>query len=192
MAELALVVVAATLVNNLTMVQSLGVGSLIRGTQRLDDAVAVSLATGAVIMTTAAATLPLERYVLLPLDVPYLRLIAFALTVVFAARGLATAIRRLGSSTRTARVDADLLTANGAVLGVALLNVTAGRSFIAAACYAFGAALGFGLVLVQFAGIPERLARADVPGPFRGHAITFVTAGIVSLAFLGFAGFARL
>ena len=107
MAELALVVVAATLVNNLTMVQSLGVGSLIRGTQRLDDAVAVSLATGAVIMTTAAATLPLERYVLLPLDVPYLRLIAFALTVVFAARGLATAIRRLGSSTRTARVDAD-------------------------------------------------------------------------------------
>jgi H+/Na+-translocating ferredoxin:NAD+ oxidoreductase subunit A len=78
------------------------------------------------------------------------------------------------------------------VLGVALLNSTASRSFVAALFYGAGAALGFGLALALLAGLRERLQRADVPAPFRGAAITFVTAGILSLAFLGFTGFARL
>jgi electron transport complex protein RnfA len=78
------------------------------------------------------------------------------------------------------------------VLGVALLNSAASRSLVAAVLYGVGAALGFGLALVLFAGLRERLERTDVPAPFRGAAIAFVTAGILSLAFLGFAGFARL
>ena len=85
-----------------------------------------------------------------------------------------------------------LIASNCAVLGVALLNTTASRSFVAALFYAAGAALGFGLALALFAGLRERLAYADVPVAFRGAPIAFVTAGILSLAFMAFAGFARL
>jgi electron transport complex protein RnfA len=85
-----------------------------------------------------------------------------------------------------------LIASNCAVLGVALLNSTASRSMIAALFYGAGAALGFGLALALLAGLRERMRYADVPRPFRGHAIAFVTAGILSLGFLGFTGFARL
>jgi electron transport complex protein RnfA len=81
---------------------------------------------------------------------------------------------------------------NGAVLGVALINTAASRSFVAALFYGAGAALGFGLALMLFAAMRERIALADVPVAFRGAPITFVTAGILSLAFMAFAGFARL
>ena len=85
-----------------------------------------------------------------------------------------------------------LLASNCALLGVALLNSAASRSFVAALFYAAGASLGFGLALALLAGLRERLEHSDVPLPFRGAAIVFVTAGILSLAFLGFTGFARL
>ena len=85
-----------------------------------------------------------------------------------------------------------VLASNCALLGVELLNSTASRSFVAALFYGAGASLGFGLALALIAGLRERLQHADVPLPFRGAAIVFVTAGILSLAFLGFAGFARL
>ena len=85
-----------------------------------------------------------------------------------------------------------LIASNCALLGVALLNSAASRSFVAALFYGAGASVGFGIALALIAGLRERIARADVPMPFRGAAIVFVTAGILSLAFLGFAGFARL
>jgi electron transport complex protein RnfA len=81
-----------------------------------------------------------------------------------------------------------LITTNCAVLGVALLNINKEHSFMQALFYGFGAALGFSLVLVLFAALRERLAVADVPKPFKGPAIGMVTAGMMSLAFLGFAG----
>ena len=81
-----------------------------------------------------------------------------------------------------------LITTNCAVLGVALLNITASRSFVEATLYGAGAAMGFSLVLVLFAAMRERLAAADVPAPFKGPAIGMITAGLMSLAFMGFAG----
>jgi electron transport complex protein RnfA len=81
---------------------------------------------------------------------------------------------------------------NCAVLGVALINTAASRSFVAALFYGTGAAVGFGLVVTVFAALRERVALADVPMVFRGAPITFITAGILSLAFMAFAGFARL
>ena len=85
-----------------------------------------------------------------------------------------------------------LVATNCAVLGVALINTAASRSFVAALFYGTGAALGFALALALFAGLRERVATADVPIAFRGAPITFVTAGILSLAFMAFTGFARL
>jgi electron transport complex protein RnfA len=84
-----------------------------------------------------------------------------------------------------------LIATNCAVLGVALLNVQESNSFVQSVFYGFGAAIGFALVLVIFAALRERLEAADVPPAFRGTAIALMTAGIMSLAFMGFSGMAR-
>ncbi len=193
MSDLALVVIAAALVNNLVLVQSLGVDALFGASGRVETAVGTAFATGLVLTIAAVVTYIVELYVLVPFELPYLRLIAFMAVVVLAVQCMDTVARR--TSPLTAQLlggQIPLVTANSAVLGVALLNSTASRSLAASLCYGVGAALGFGLALVLFAGLRERLAHADVPVPFRGTAIAFVTAGILSLAFLGFAGFARL
>ena len=85
-----------------------------------------------------------------------------------------------------------LITTNCAVLGVALLNINLGHNFLQSALYGFSAAVGFSLVMVLFAAIRERLAVADVPAPFRGNAIALITAGLMSLAFMGFSGLVKL
>lgn len=193
MAELALVVIAAALVNNLVLVQTLGVCPLFVASGRVETAIVTALVTGLVLTIAAVSTHLVERYVLSPFELSYLRLIAFVVIVAVAARGTNVIARRTSPLLAAlSGLEAPLVTANCAVLGVALLNSTASRSLVAALAYAVGAALGFGLALVLFAGLRDRLARSDVPAPFRGAAIAFVTAGILSLAFLGFAGFARL
>lgn len=193
MHELALVLIAAALVNNLVLVQSLGVCPLFSASGRVDTAVGTALVTGLVLTIAAALTHVIERYVLIPFELPYLRLIAFVIVVAVAVRCTDAIARRTSPLlTQLLGAQTSLVTANCAVLGVALLNSTASRSLVAAIFYGVGAAIGFGIALVLFAGLRERLAHADVPGPFRGAAIAFVTAGILSLGFLGFAGFARL
>ncbi|HVY63599.1 MAG TPA: Rnf-Nqr domain containing protein [Gammaproteobacteria bacterium] len=193
MTELALIVIAAALVNNLVLVQSLGVYPMFGASERVDGAIGVAIATGVLLVTAAVLAHAAERYVLAPLDLPYLRLIAFVAAIGVATAG-ANALTRHASPRLRQRLglDGPLVTANCVALGVALLNSAASRSLVAALFYAIGAALGFGLAVVLFAGLRERVAQADVPEPFRGPAILFVTAGILSLAFLGFAGFARL
>ena len=84
-----------------------------------------------------------------------------------------------------------LITTNCAVLGVALLNVQIGHGFIESALYGFGAAVGFSLVLVLFSTLRERLVAADVPAAFQGVPIALITAGLMALAFMGFAGMVR-
>jgi electron transport complex protein RnfA len=120
-------------------------------------------------------------------------LLAFVLVIGAAVQLTDVLIRRFSPLLhRLLGLYIPLIASNCAVLGVALLNSTASRSFVAALFYGAGAALGFGLALALFAGLRERLVDADVPVAFRGAAIAFVTAGILSLGFLGFTGFARL
>jgi electron transport complex protein RnfA len=192
-AELLLIALGAALVNNFVLVQLLGVCPFIGGSQRVEGAIGMSLAMGLVLTLTAGATQLVDRYVLRPYDLEYLRLFAL-LAVVGAAVGITElAIRRFSPLLqRVLGLYIPLVATNCAVLGVALINTAASRSFIAALFYGAGAALGFGLVLTMFAALRERVAATDVPIAFRGAPITFVTAGILSLAFLAFAGFARL
>lgn len=193
MAELALIVVAATLVNNLVLVQSLGVSAFFAASARVEGALGMALVTGLALTLTAALAHVVDRYVLAPLELPYLKLIAFVAAVTLSTPCAIAAARVCSSWLRPLRdVPAPLVMTSSALLGVALLNSAASRSLVASLSYAVGAALGFGVALVLFAGLRERLQRTDVPAPFRGAAIAFVTAGILSLAFLGFAGFARL
>jgi electron transport complex protein RnfA len=123
----------------------------------------------------------------------YLRLISFILVIGAAVQLTELLVRRLSPMLyRILGLYIPLIASNCAVLGVALLDSTSERSLLEALFYGAGAALGFGLVLAMLGGLRERLVQADVPRPFRGHAIALVTAGIMSLAFLGFSGFARL
>ena len=193
MSELLLIALGAALVNNFVLVQLLGVCPFIGGTQRVDGAIALACAMALVLALTAGATQLVDLYVLRPYGLEYLRLFALLLVVGAAVGGTELALRRFAPVLqRVLGLYFPLVATNCAVLGVALINTAASRSFVAALFYGTGAALGFGLALTLFAGLRERVATADVPIAFRGAPITFVTAGILSLAFMAFTGFARL
>jgi len=193
MGELLLIVLAAALVNNLVLVQFLGLCPAIGASRRLEGAVGMALATGLVLTTASGLSFLVERFLLQPFELQYLKLLAFIVVIGVSLQIWELLLRRLAPLlSRLLGVYVPLLASNCALLGVVLLNSGASRSFVAALFYAAGAALGFGLALALLAGLRDRLRHADVPLPFRGAAIVFVTAGILSLAFLGFAGFARL
>jgi Na+-translocating ferredoxin:NAD+ oxidoreductase subunit A len=193
MGELLLIALGAALVNNFVLVQLLGVCPFIGGTQRVDGAIALACAMALVLALTAGASQLIDLYVLRPYDLEYLRLFALLSVVGAAVGGTELALRKFAPVLqRVLGLYFPLVATNCAVLGVALINTAASRSFVAALFYGTGAALGFGLALTLFAGLRERVATADVPIAFRGAPITFVTAGILSLAFMAFAGFARL
>ena len=193
MGELLLIALGAALVNNFVLVQFLGVCPFMGGSRRVEGAIGMGLAIGLVLTTAASLTQLVDRYLLRPFEVEYLRLIALVIVIGVAVKITEAMIRRFSPLLQQVLgLYVPLIASNCAVLGVALLNTTASRSFVAALFYGAGAALGFGLALALFAGLRERLAYADVPVAFRGAPIAFVTAGILSLAFMAFAGFARL
>jgi electron transport complex protein RnfA len=193
MTELGLIIIAAALVNNFVLVQFLGLCPFMGASRRVEGAIGMGLATGLVLTSASALSHLVENLVLIPLELEYLRLIAFILIIGAAVQLTELLIRRFSPLLqRVLGLYIPLIASNCAVLGVALLNSGASRSLLAAMFYGAGAALGFGLVLILLAGIRERLELADVPQPFRGNSIALITAGILSLAFLGFAGFARL
>jgi H+/Na+-translocating ferredoxin:NAD+ oxidoreductase subunit A len=193
MGELLLIALGAALVNNFVLVQLLGVCPFIGGSQRVEGALGLSLAMALVLTIAAGATQLVDRYVLRPYELEHLRLFALLLVIGAAVAIIELAIRRLSPILqRVLGLYVPVVATNCAVLGVALINTAASRSFVAALFYGAGAAAGFGLALTLFAAMRERVALADVPVAFRGAPITFVTAGILSLAFMAFAGFARL
>jgi Na+-translocating ferredoxin:NAD+ oxidoreductase subunit A len=193
MSELLLIALGAALVNNFVLVQLLGVCPFVGGSQRVEGAIGMSLGVGLVLTLAAGVTQLVDRYLLRPYELEHLRLFGLLLAIGTALSLTEFAIRRFSPLLqRVLGLYMPLVATNCAVLGVALINTTASRSFIAALFYGAGAALGFGLALTMFAALRERLAYADVPVAFRGAAIMFVTAGILSLAFMAFTGFARL
>jgi electron transport complex protein RnfA len=188
-----LIIIGAALVNNFVLVQFLGLCPFMGASKRIEGAVGMGLATGLVLTMASGMSYLIDRFLLIPFDLGYLRLVSFILVIGAAVQLTEQLVRRFSPLLyRVLGIYVPLIASNCAVLGVALLNSTASRSFVAALFYGAGAALGFALVLALLAGLRERLEFADVPRPFRGHSIAFVTAGIMSLAFLGFMGFARL
>jgi electron transport complex protein RnfA len=191
--ELLLIALGAALVNNFVLVQLLGVCPFFSASQRVEGAIGLSLAMALVLTLSAGSTQLVDSYVLKPYGLQHLRLFALLLVIGVVVAMTELAVRRFAPLLqRVLGVYVPLVATNCAVLGVALINTAASRSFVAALFYGTGAALGFGLALTLFAGLRERVALADVPVAFRGAPIAFVTAGILSLAFMAFAGFARL
>ena len=192
MTELIIIIVSGALLNNFVLTKFLGLCPLLGTTTRLETAIGMSLATTFVLTLSAAASYLVETYLLVPLDLTWLRLLSFILIIAGAVQ-LTEALIRSSSPMlyQVLGIYLPLITTNCAVLGVALLNVQSSKTFLQALAYGIGAGLGFCLVMLLFAGIRERLELADVPTPFKGAAIALVTAGLMSLGFMGFAGITR-
>ena len=192
MSEIFVILVGTALVNNFVLVRFLGLCPFLGVSRNLEAAAGMSLATAFVLTLSSAAAYLLQQYVLSPLDLEYLRTIAFILVIAASVQLTEIMVRRTSPALhQVLGIYIPLIATNCAVLGVALLNVQQSKGFVQSVFYGFGAAAGFALVLVMFAAIRERLEASDVPAPFRGAAIALMTAGIMSLAFMGFSGMAR-
>jgi len=190
--EIILILVGTVLVNNFVLVRFLGLCPFMGVSRNLDAALGMSLATAFVLTLSSAVSFLLHRYVLVPLDLEYLRTIAFILVIAASVQFTELMVRRLSPLLdQVLGIYIPLIATNCAVLGVALINVQQANGFVESVFFGFGAAAGFALVLTLFAALRERLDSADVPLPFRGTAIALVTAGMMSLAFMGFSGMAR-
>jgi electron transport complex protein RnfA len=192
MTDLILILVATVLVNNFLLVRFLGLCPFLGVSRNLEAAFGMSLATAFVLTLSSAVSYLLHEYLLVPLDLEYLRTISFILVIAASVQFTEIMVGRLSPLlNEVLGIYIPLIATNCAVLGVALLNVQEAKGFAQSVFFGFGASAGFALVLVMFAAVREKLISADIPLPFRGTAIALVTAGIMSLAFMGFSGMAR-
>jgi electron transport complex protein RnfA len=192
MKELGLILVATVLVNNFVLVKFLGLCPFMGVSRKLETAAGMALATTFVLTLSSVCSYLVQEYLLAPLGLEYLRTIAFILVIAGVVQFTEMFVHKTSPLLyQVLGIYLPLITTNCAVLGVALLNVQESHGLIESFVYGFGAALGFSLVLILFAGVRERVAAADVPLPFRGASIALVTAGLMSLAFMGFAGLVR-
>lgn len=189
MAEIALILLGTVLVNNFVLVQFLGLCPFMGVSRRLDSALGMGLATTFVLTLSAALSYLVNRWLLIPYELTWLRTLSFILVIALVVQFTEIVIRRQSPLLhRVLGLYLPLITTNCAVLGVALLSARQQHSLRDALFHGLGAAVGFTLVLVLFSVLRERIELADVPGPFRGSAVALITAGIMSLAFMGFGG----
>jgi electron transport complex protein RnfA len=192
MAEYALILVSTILVNNFVLVKFLGLCPFMGVSRKLETAMGMGLATTFVLTISSIASYLVNAYLLEPYGLEYLQTIAFIVTIAAVVQFTEMLVHKTSPMLyQVLGIFLPLITTNCAVLGVALLNTQAQHSFMESAVYGFGAAVGFSLVLVLFAAMRERIAVADVPVPFQGAAIALVTAGLMSLAFMGFSGLVK-
>lgn len=189
MTEYLLIILTTALVNNVVLVKFLGLCPFMGVSNKLDSALGMGFATTFVLTLAAVSSWILERFVLEPLDIGFLRILTFILVIAAVVQFTEMIIKRFSPALyQVLGIFLPLITTNCAVLGVALLNVQEENSFMESVLYGFGSALGFTLVMVIFAGLRERLAISEVPALFEGAPIGFIVAGLLSLAFMGFSG----
>jgi len=189
MDELSLILIGALLVNNFVLAQFLGLCPFMGVSRQYPPALAMGLATAFVLTLSAALSHLIYHGLLMPLELEFLRILIF-ITVIASVVQLIERVLRSSSPLlyEVLGIYLPLITSNCAVLAVALLAVGQSLTFMQTLVYSLGAALGFALVMVLFAALRERLDHASIPIAFRGAPVALVTAGILSLGFMGFAG----
>lgn len=191
--ELGYLFISAVLVNNFVLVQFLGLCPFMGVSSKLETAIGMSAATTFVLTIASICSYLTNAYLLVPLGLEYLQTISFILVIAVVVQFTEMVVHKTSPLLhRVLGVFLPLITTNCAVLGVALLNVNKEHNFIESLVFGFSAAVGFSVVLVLFAAMRERLAVSDVPLPFQGAAIGMITAGLMSLAFMGFSGLVQL
>lgn len=186
-----LILIGTVLVNNIVLVKILGLCPFMGVSKKLEASMAMGFAT-TFVLTIGSGTSYLINEYLLGTDLFYLRTLSFIVVIAGVVQFTEMVIEKTSPVLYQALgIYLPLITTNCAVLGIPLLNVQADHDFMQSLWYGFGGSLGFSLVLVLFASMRERMEAADVPVPFKGAAIAMVTAGLMSLAFMGFAGLIR-
>ena len=187
MNELVWIFVSALLINNFVLAYFLGLCPFLGVSQRLDTAFRLGLATIFVMVITALCAWFLNTYIL-P-HAPYLRLISFIVVIASTVQFIEMVVRKLYPALFQALgIFLPLITTNCAILGVALFQTFREYNFLQCLAFSLGAGFGFTLALMLMAGLRERLELANVPNVSQGAALTLMLAGLLSLAFMGFAG----
>ena len=189
MADYALILISTILVNNIVLVKFLGLCPFMGVSRKLETAMGMGLATTFVLTLSSISSYLINQYLLIPLDIEFLRTISFIFVIAVVVQFTELVVHKTSPILyQVLGIFLPLITTNCAVLGIALLNVQEQHGFLESALYGFGAAIGFSMVLIIFASMRERIEASDVPVPFQGAAIGLITAGLMSMAFLGFSG----
>jgi electron transport complex protein RnfA len=193
MPKLILIIISAVLVNNFILQRFLGTCPFLGVSRRVQTALGMSGAVVFVMTMTSVVTWPVYHFVLVRFHLEYLQTIVFILVIAALVQLVELALQKMSPALYKALgIFLPLITTNCAVLGVAVLNIQKKYNFIESVVFGMGGALGFGLAMILFSGIRERLDLSDTPLPLRGTAIGLVTAGLLSLAFMGFTGLVKM
>ena len=193
MSEYLLLFIGTVFVNNIVLVKFLGLCPFMGVSRKIETAIGMSAATTFVLTLSAVLSYMINSWILAPLDLEFLRTIAFIIAIAAVVNFTEMVVHKTSPLLHNVLgIFLPLITTNCAVLGVALINVQEQNNFVESVIYGFGAALGFSLVLVLFAALRERVNVADVPKPFQGSAIGLITAGLMSLAFMGLSGLVKV
>lgn len=192
MAELILIIISAVLVNNFVLSRFLGICPFLGVSKKVETATGMGMAVIFVMTLASIITWIIQYSILEPFDLAFLRTITFILVIAALVQLVEMTVQKVAPPLYEALgIFLPLITTNCAVLGAALLNVQKEYTFLEASIFGFGSSVGFTLAIVIFAGIRERLDLYDLPASMKGVPIALITAGILSLAFLGFAGLVK-
>ncbi len=187
-----LILISTVFVNNIVMVKILGLCPFMGVSKKLEAAISMGAATTFVLTLASGSSYLIDHFLLIPYQLEYLRTLSFMVVIAGIVQFTEIVVQKTSPVLhQVLGIYLPLITTNCAVLGIPLLNVQEKHSFVESLFFGMGGAIGFTLVLVLFAGIRERLEGADVPGIFKGSAIAMITAGLMSLAFMGFSGLVK-
>ncbi|WP_373818877.1 electron transport complex subunit RsxA [Glaesserella sp.] len=193
MVEYILLIISTALINNFVLVKFLGLCPFMGVSKKVETAIGMGMATTFVLTVASLSAYLVETFILEPLDAQFLRTLVFILVIAVIVQLTEMIVHKTSPTLyRLLGIYLPLITTNCAVLGVALLNVNLSNNLVESVLYGFGAAAGFSLVLVLFSALRERLVAADVPRSFQGASIALITAGLMSLAFMGFTGLVKI
>ncbi len=188
-ASVFVILVSAILVNNFVLSRFLGICPFLGVSKQVETAFGMGMAVTFVMTLAGIITYFVQKAILVPLGIEYLQTVAFILVIASLVQFVEIVLQKISPTLYQALgVYLPLITTNCAVLGLALLNIQYNFNLIQTIFHSVGAAIGFSLAIVLFAGIREKLEVADVPTPFKGFPIALITASLMSIAFLGFTG----
>ena len=186
-----LILIGTVFVNNIVLVRILGLCPFMGVSKRLEASIGMALATAFVLTLGSGASFMIDKYLLGP-DLIFLRTLSFIVVIAAIVQFTEMYLNKQHPLLyQMLGIYLPLITTNCAVLGIPLIIVQERHNLLEALLIGFGGAVGFSMVLILFAGLRERLESAEVPAIFRGSAIAMITAGLMSIAFMGFAGLAK-
>lgn len=192
MSDYLILFISTIFINNFVLVKFLGLCPFMGVSKSVNTAIGMGLATTFVLTLASVCSWLVDYYVLLPFNLYYLRILAFIFVIAVVVQFTEYFVHNVSPALyRLLGIFLPLITTNCAVLGVALINANQSFTLLQSTIYGFSAAIGFSLVLIIFATIRERLVAADIPAPFKGSSIALITAGLMSLAFMGFSGLVK-